>query len=443
MTSTRPLTARLAHVLPPTATVDDGELVIGGCRVSDLVAEHGTPLHIYDEAALRMQMRALVDGMRRRWPDSEVLFASKAAPIVAIYAIAASEGMAIDIAGGGELELALDAGVAPERIYFHGNAKTDAELARAIEAGVGTIIVDSDDELDRLDRLVPEGRRQRLLIRVIPGVEAETHASMNTGGADSKFGLPIARVREIVDELRGHPRLLVEGVHVHIGSQILNVDQFADAVAALAPIGGLPVYDLGGGLGIAYHEGERAPSVDDYLDTLVAAARAHLPEGVRLLIEPGRATVARAGVTAYRVVVVKRTGRHFVAVDGGMADQLEIPLTGQRCSALLANRAEEPTDAVVQLVGRQCESGDLLIDRAELPSPRVGDIVVMPATGAYSYTMANNYNGALRPAIVIVADGRARLAARREEVADLLRLHAPAAEHDWSPAASPVPATSG
>ena len=424
---------RIAHVLPPGAHADDeGRLVIGGCRVDELVAEHGTPLHIYDEAALRAQMRALVEGMRRRRPDTEVLFASKSAPLVAIYAIAASEGMSIDIAGGGELELALAAGVPAERIHFHGNAKTDAELARAIEVGIGTIIVDSEDELDRLDRLVPAGRRQRLLLRVIPGVEAETHASMSTGGADSKFGLPIPRVRELIDGLRDHDRLEIAGVHVHIGSQILNVEQFAEAVEALAPVGGLDVYDLGGGLGVAYHEGERAPSVDEYLDRLVGAAEAHLPADATLMIEPGRSAVARAGLTAYRVVVVKRSGRHFVAVDGGMADQLEIALTGQRFSAVLANRADEEPDATVQLVGRQCESGDLLIDGARLPSPRVDDIVVMPATGAYSYTMSNNYNGALRPAVVIVADGVARLAARREEVADLLRLHAPAAEHDWS-----------
>ncbi len=422
----------IAHVLPPTSEVVDGELVIGGCRVSDLVAEYGSPLHIYDEAGLRQQMRSLVAGLRSRHENSDVLFASKAAPIVAIYAIAAAEGMMIDVAGGGELELALAAGVDPANVYFHGNAKTDAELERAIEVGVGTIIVDSEDEIDRLDRLVPAGCRQQLLVRVTPGVEAETHASMNTGGSNSKFGLPPVKVRELIDSLREHPRLEIVGVHVHIGSQILNIDQFAEAVAALAPIGGLPVYDLGGGLGIAYHEGEHAPTVDEYLDRLVGAAHEYLPTSAKLLIEPGRATVARAGVTAYRVVVVKQTGRRFVAVDGGLADQLEIAMTGQRFEAVLANRADEVADTTVQLVGRQCESGDLLIDGAQLPNPRVDDIVVMPATGAYSYTMTNNYNGALRPAVVLVANGVARLAARREDVADLLRLHEPAQNQNWA-----------
>lgn len=429
----------IAHVLPPTSEVVDGELVIGGCRVSDLVAEYGSPLHIYDEAGLRQQMRSLVAGLRSRHENSDVLFASKAAPIVAIYAIAAAEGMMIDVAGGGELELALAAGVDPANVYFHGNAKTDAELERAIEVGVGTIIVDSEDEIDRLDRLVPAGCRQQLLVRVTPGVEAETHASMNTGGSNSKFGLPPVKVRELIDSLREHPRLEIVGVHVHIGSQILNIDQFAEAVAALAPIGGLPVYDLGGGLGIAYHEAEQAPTVDEYLDRLVGAAHEYLPTSAKLLIEPGRATVARAGVTAYRVVVVKQTGRRFVAVDGGLADQLEIAMTGQRFEAVLANRADEVADTTVQLVGRQCESGDLLIDGAELPNPRVDDIVVMPATGAYSYTMTNNYNGALRPAVVLVANGVARLAARREDVADLLRLHEPSLSQNW--AAEPAAAS--
>ena len=431
MTTRRSLMNRLGHVLPATAEVTNGKLRIGGIAVSELVAEYGTPLHIYDEEALRAQMRIYVDGMRQRWPNSDVLFASKAAPLVAIYAIAAAEGMAIDIAGSGELELALAAGVDPERIYFHGNAKTDYELARAIEVGVHMIVVDSEDELDRLERLVPATHKQRLLLRVIPGVDAQTHASMNTGGSDSKFGLPPARVHELIEDLRDHDRLDVVGVHVHIGSQILNTGQFAEAVAALAPIGGLKVYDLGGGLGVAYHEHEIAPSVDEYLDALIAAARKHLPADAQLLIEPGRSTVARAGVTAYRVVVVKQTGKRFVAVDGGMADQLEVPLTGVRFDAILADRADEAPDTEVQLVGRQCESGDLLIDGARLPSPRVDDIVVMPVTGAYSYTMTNNYNGALRPADVMVSNGKARLAARREEVADLLRLHEPAGGYDW------------
>lgn len=439
MTANQSSLERLADVLPPTAAADtDGELTIGGCRVSDLAAEFGTPLHIYDEASLRHQMRALVDGLHRRWPNSEAVFASKSAPILAIYAIAASEGMGIDVAGPGELELALAAGVSPELIHLHGNAKTDAELARAIEVGVGVIIVDNEAELDRLERLVPRGRRQKLLFRVMPGVDAKTHANMNTGGNDSKFGLPISVVSELIQHLAGHDRLEVAGVHVHIGSQILSVEQFASAVEALKPLGGLAVYDLGGGLGIAHHEGEQAPSVDDYLDTLIGAAERYLPADARILIEPGRSTVARSGVTAYRTVVTKETGRTFVAVDGGMADFVEVALTGQRFSALVANRATAVPNSRVQLVGRQCESGDLLIDQAELPDPRIDDVIVIPATGAYTYTMTNNYNGAARPAVVFVKDGEARLAVRRETTDDLLRLHQPALDHDWATSAVPA-----
>ena len=433
MEATQPVPNGLEHVLPSTArTTSDGELVIGGCKVVDLVAEYGTPLHIYDEEQLRQQMRAMRDGLKQRWPNSDVLFASKAAPITAIYAIAASEDLVIDVAGGGELELALSAGCQPERIYYHGNAKSDAEITRAVEVGVGLFIVDSEDELARLERIVPHGKRQQVLIRVIPGIDAETHQSMNTGGTNSKFGLPVSRVVELIEQLKDHPQIDVVGVHVHIGSQILNVEQFGQAVAALAPFGGMSVYDLGGGLGVAYHEDEHAPTVDDYLDVLVGAAKENLPANARLLIEPGRSSVARAGVSAYQVVVVKHSGRHFIAIDGGMADQLEIALTGQKFTALLANRAGDRTPSDAQLVGRQCESGDLMIDGAPVRDAQVGDVVVMPATGAYSYTMTNNYNGALRPAVVLVKDGEARLATRRETYEDLLRLHEPAGRVDWS-----------
>lgn len=419
------VTAQPANVLPETSGLMNGELTIGGCLVSDLVNTYGTPLHIYDEAGLRAQMRRLVDGMRSRWPRSEVLFASKAAPFVAMYAIAAEEGMAIDVAGQGEIELALAAGVDPARMYFHGNAKTDAEITRAVELGVGTIIIDSIDEIDRLDRLVPTGHVQHCLIRVNPGVDAETHESMNTGGSKSKFGLPLEAVVAQIERLRDHERIAIDGVHVHIGSQILNVAQFAQAVDALADVGGVDTYDLGGGLGVAYVADETAPSVDDYLDTLIDAARRNLPADAKLLIEPGRATVARAGVTVYQAVVVKSAGQNFVAVDGGMADQLEIALTGQPFSVVIANKADAEPTGTYQIVGRQCESGDLLVADAPLPDPQVGDIIVVPATGAYSYTMTNNYNGALRPPIVMARDGEARLVARRETYGDLLRLHEP------------------
>ncbi|MFD5601255.1 diaminopimelate decarboxylase [Leucobacter sp. NPDC058333] len=418
---------QLWDVLPEESTATAaGILAIGGVPVDVLAERYGTPLHIIDETGLRRQIRRFVDGLRQRWPNSEVLFASKSLPIVGMYRVAHEEGLSVDVAGGGELRLALAAGVAPERIYFHGNAKTDAELTMALEAGIGAIIVDNEDELDRLERLLE--RPQNLLLRVIPGVEAETHASQATGGEDSKFGLPMDQAHRAIERMRAHPLMRFEGVHLHIGSQILNTHQFAEAVRNISTAGTFATYDVGGGLGVTYTPGEEAPEVDAYLDSIVEAAREHLPADAKLMIEPGRAVVARAGVTLYRVVSVKRTGNVFVAVDGGMADQLDVALTHQRYEAIVADRLNEPWSESVQLVGRQCESGDLLVDGAPFPETQVGDLVVMATTGAYSYTMSNNYNGALKPAIVFVGDGEARLVARRETYEDLLALHSPAAQ---------------
>jgi diaminopimelate decarboxylase len=430
MTPTRPAPdgtrlGELWRILPEEATASgDGVLEIGGVAVTELAERFGTPLHVYDVVGLRRQIRRFVDGLSERWPDSDVLFASKSLPAVGMYRVAHEEGLSIDIAGGGELQLALAAGVDPARLFFHGNAKTDAELQMAIDAGVGTIIVDNDDELDRLERLLE--RPQRLLLRVIPGVEAKTHASQATGGSNSKFGLPMDQAERAITRMQAHPLMQFEGVHLHIGSQILETGQFAEAVAKISTVGTFSTYDVGGGLGVSYTYDEHAPSVESYLDAIVAAAKAQLPAGSRLMIEPGRSIVARAGVTLYRVTSVKRTGRTFVAVDGGLADQMDIALTQQRYEAVLADRLLEPWTETVQLVGRQCESGDLLVDGAPMPPAHVGDLVVMTATGAYAYTMSNNYNGALKPAIVFVGDGEARLVTRRETYTDLLATHAPA-----------------
>jgi diaminopimelate decarboxylase len=430
MTATRPAPegtrlGELWRILPEEATASgDGVLEIGGVAVTELAERFGTPLHVYDEAGLRRQIRRFVDGLRDRWPNSEVLFASKSLPAVGMYRIAQEEGLSVDIAGGGELQLALAAGVDPARLHFHGNAKTDAELRMALDAGIDTIIVDNDDELDRLERLLE--RPQRLLLRVIPGVEAKTHASQATGGVHSKFGLPLDQAERAIARMQAHPLMRFEGVHLHIGSQILDTAQFAEAVAKISTVGTFDTYDVGGGLGISYTYAEEAPSVESYLDAIVAAARAYLPADARLLIEPGRSIVARAGVTLYRITTVKRTGRTFVAVDGGLADQMDIALTQQRYEAIIADRLLEPWTETVQLVGRQCESGDLLVDGAPMPPARVGDLVVMAGTGAYAYTMSNNYNGALKPAIVFVGDGDARLVTRRETYDDLLATHAPA-----------------
>lgn len=415
----------LWSILPETSGVDEsGELEIGGLSVTELAQQYGTPLYLYDEEGLRRQIRRFVDGLAQRWSNSQVLFASKSFPAVGMYKLAQEEGASIDIAGGGELRMALAAGVSPERIHFHGNAKTDAELTMALTTGIDTLIVDNEDELDRLERLL--SRPQKLLLRVIPGVDAKTHASQATGGAESKFGLPMDQALAAIERMRSHPLMDFEGVHLHIGSQILEIDQFAEAVAKISTAGAFSTYDVGGGLGVRYTYTDEDPGVEAYLDSIVAAAERHLPADARLLIEPGRSIVARAGVTVYSVTSVKRTGHTFVAVDGGLADQLDVALTGQRFEAVLANRVTEEWNETVQLVGRQCESGDLLVDQAPMPDAEVGDTVALAATGAYGYTMANNYNGALKPAVVFVRDGRSRLVVRRETYEDLLACHAPA-----------------
>jgi diaminopimelate decarboxylase len=407
-----------------SSVTPDGELVIGGVGIGELAERFGTPAYLVDEAGLRGQARRLRHGLAARHPDSEVVFASKSFPCLAAYKLLAAEGLSIDVAGDGELVMALAAGVAPERMYLHGNAKTTAELTRALRAGVGTVVVDNFDDIDRLEQLA--AGPQRVLVRIIPGISPQTHESQSTGGADSKFGLPLEAAREAIARIRASDRLRLDGLHLHIGSQILDTEPFARAVEAVAALGEFPVYDIGGGLGVRYTLIEDAPSVEQYLDTVAGAARAHLPAGARLVIEPGRSMVARSCVTLYRVTTVKHTGRTFVAVDGGMADNLDAALTGQRFAAALATRMTRTPDQVVQLVGRQCESGDLLVADLPLPAPAVGDLVAMPVTGAYTYTLANNYNGALRPPVVFCRDGRAVLVAERETHDHVLALHRPA-----------------
>jgi diaminopimelate decarboxylase len=255
---------------------------------------------------------------------------------------------------------------------------------------------------------------------VTPGVTADTHAHVLTGHEGSKFGLAPAAAAELIERIEDTPRLRMQGLHVHIGSQILDVEPFAASVAPLTALGEFPIYDLGGGLGARYTYEDRPPAVGDYLDALIGAAREHLPAEAELILEPGRSMVASAGATLYRAVTVKRGARTFVAVDGGMGDNLEVALYDQRFEAGIADRLDAADGEAVTLVGRHCESGDVLIDDVRLDAPRVGDLVCVPATGAYCFTMANNYNGTRRLPVVFVADGVARLVVRRETWADLL-----------------------
>lgn len=399
-----------------TSLSESNELLIGGCLASELVSTFGTPALIIDEAALRDRARRYQDGLRSRWPNSEVIWASKSLPLTSVFRLLGQEGLGIDVAGGGELVMALAAGISPSKILVHGNAKTDDELEMAVKAGVGTIVIDNFDDIDRLERIVKG--EQAVLVRIIPGVLPDTHLANATGQDDSKFGLSISDARVAIERLKASKKLRLDGLHLHLGSQIMSTQPFIQSIEAIASLGEFSVYDLGGGLGVRYTYKDSPPSIEEYLDALIATARKYLPSTAKILIEPGRSMVADAAVTLYRVVTIKRSLRTFVAIDGGMADNLEVSLYGQRFEATVANRVGG--GELYSLVGRHCESGDILIDGVRLQDPKVGDIIAVPVTGAYCLTMANNYNGARRPPVVFCIDGLARAVVRRETYEDLL-----------------------
>jgi len=399
-----------------TSLNENKELLIGGCSTSELVAAFGTPALIIDEAALRNRARRYQDGLRSRWPNSEVIWASKSLPLTAVFRIIGEEGLGVDVAGGGELVMALAAGVNPSKIVMHGNEKTDDEIEMAVNAGVGTIVVDNFDDIDRLERIVKG--EQAVLIRIIPGVLPDTHLANATGQDDSKFGLSLSDARVAIERLKASNKLRLDGLHLHLGSQIMATEPFVESIQAIASLGEFAVYDLGGGLGVRYTYKDNPPTVEEYLDALIDTARKYLPSTAKILIEPGRSMVADAAVTLYRVVTIKRSLRTFVAIDGGMADNLEVSLYGQRFEATVANRVGGGD--LYALVGRHCESGDILIDGVQLQDPKIGDIIAVPVTGAYCLTMANNYNGARRPPVVMCKNGVARPVVRRETYEDLL-----------------------
>jgi diaminopimelate decarboxylase len=395
-------------------------LLIGGCRADEIAAEFGTPALIVSETALRERAREYLRELFARWPRSRVVFASKAFPCTAVQRVMVDEGLGLDVAGGGEIVTALRAGADPSTLVMHGNAKSDEEIAMAVESAIGLVVVDNADDVDRLEAALPEGRTQDVLVRVTPGVGADTHASVLTGQDGSKFGLGPAAAGELIGRIRHSPRLRMRGLHAHIGSQIMELEPFRACVAAVAALGEFEIYDLGGGLGARYTVDERPPGVGEYVDALVGAAREHLPATAELILEPGRSMVASAAATLYRIVTVKREAVTFVAVDGGMGDNLEVALYGQRFEAAIAGRLDAAGGEAVTVVGRHCESGDVLIHDIRLAAPRVGDLLAVPVTGAYCFTMANNYNGSRRIPVVFVADGEARLVVRRETWDDLL-----------------------
>ena len=412
---------QLSHVYPQgSAITPGGQLEIGGCNAVELAREFGTPVYVVAEDDLRARARAFVDGLSLRHADSDVLFASKAFPCTAVYRVLADEGLACDVASGGELALALRGGFDPQRIYLHGNAKSEAELREALLAGVGHVVLDSFDDFDRLERVAASmDRVQEVLIRVTPDVAGRTHAAISTGQADSKFGFGMDQAPAAIARAADTPHLRLVGLHCHIGSQLLSLAPFRRAVEALAQLGEFGVYNLGGGLGVPYTSDQEPPSISDYVAAIVDAAHASLGDGVRLLIEPGRALVANSTVTLYTVQTVKRNVSTWVAVDGGMSDNLRPMLYGSEYDAAIANRMTAPGTVRCHVAGKHCESGDVIVRDALLPDPAPGDVVVTPATGGYGHALANNYNGVPRPPVVFCRDGSARLVVRRETYDDL------------------------
>ena len=410
-------------LFPDTTAVEDGHLAVGGVPASALAEEHGTPLVVLCEATIRARARAY----REAAPDALVVYGTKAFPNVSVMRLLAEEGFGADVSTLGELRFAQQAGIGGEALVVHGNNKDDAELAEA--GAVGALVV--LDALDEVERAGAAGV-ERTLVRLTLGVEAETHEAIRTGQHGSKFGLPPEQALEVIE--RARPL----GLHVHIGSQLLDggaarltVDLLAEFAAQCRDrLGWTPeIVDLGGGLGVRTSPDEPEPPlvavfVRELLEQLESAWALHDLPRPQLILEPGRSIVGPAGVTLYRVGVVKHVSESvaWVAVDGGMSDNPRPQLYGARYTALLANRADEVTAGTYRVAGRHCESGDVLIDRVELPEPRRGDLLAVPATGAYTLGMASNYNGVPRPAAVLVADGASRIVRRRETVDDLLAL---------------------
>jgi diaminopimelate decarboxylase len=391
-----------------------GRIEVGGCDLIELASEFGTPAYVYAEDDLRERARTTIAAFAERHAnDFEVVYASKAFPCTAALRIFAEEGLSCDVASGGELHLALAAGFDPERVYMHGNNKTEAELRMALDRDVGHIIVDSFDEIDRLARLAP-GSGRRVLVRVTPGIRPDTHEKIATGQEDSKFGIPLALLPEALARCSS-AGLEVRGLHAHIGSQVFDLEVYDTLADVLTAAGEFPVVNMGGGFAVAYTRDQSPPPAGAYAEAMLE----RLPAGVKVLCEPGRSLVANAGVSIYTVGTVKEVPgvRTYVGVDGGMSDNIRPMLYDAVYEAEVADRVGDSTPC--RLVGMHCESGDVLIEEASLEQPRVGDVVVTPATGAYGHAMASNYNGVPRPPVVFCRDGDARVVVRRETYEDL------------------------
>jgi diaminopimelate decarboxylase len=418
--SNRPISRNL---LPDSARHIGGSLDVGGCDVIELSNTFGTPVLIYDEEQLVDRCNEAVAAF-----PGGVAFASKAFLCRAMARIAHEAGMKIDVATGGEVSVALAAGVPAARLVFHGNNKSEAELAYAIAEGVGQIVVDSFDEMDRIEAVVEPGvKTPSVLIRLNPGVEAHTHEYLQTGVVDSKFGFPLADglAERAIARAKSSISMDFSGLHLHVGSQVFDVGSFGGAIEAVAPIAkraDAEELSVGGGLGVAYVAGERAATISDWADVVHRIAQDCGLEAT-ITAEPGRAIVASAAVTAYTIGTIKDVPgiRTYVSVDGGMSDNPRPVLYGSGYEAFLARSVDADRPRRVRIVGKHCESGDIIVREAAVPADiEVGDVLCTPVTGAYGHSMGSNYNKVLRPPVVFVRDGSARVVVERETYADLL-----------------------
>ncbi len=432
-------TTDLDAVLPMTAEVIDDHLFIGGVDMVELARTQGTALYVFDEADIRRRMKSYLKAFRDRYENFDIIYASKAFLNKEIVRIVADEGLCLDVSGGGELACAMAAGFDAQHVFMHGNNKTPQELEEAISAGVGCIVVDSLIELERIsDIAARHGVEQNIYLRITPGVEADTHAYIRTGCEDSKFGFTMRDdfALECVGRAIETPHVHLSGLHCHIGSQIFELDSFREAVQVMVEFMArirdeynyvIEELDLGGGLGIAYTSDDEPSTIDDLAEILIDAVKEFCAEYEltlpRLLVEPGRSLVANAGVTLYTVGTIKTLEgiRTFVAVDGGMSDNIRTALYQANYEPVIANKAGQPRTKIVTIAGKHCESGDAVVIDMPLQEPEVDDIVCVFGTGAYCSTMASNYNGQPRPAVVFVRDGDARVVTRRETYEDLLK----------------------
>lgn len=431
-------TMELGACLPMTAEVIDDHLYIGGVDMVELAHEYGTALYVYDEADLTHRMNTYLEAFRSRYPNSDVAYASKAFLNKAAARLAQEAGLCLDVSGGGELAIAQAVGFPMERVIVHGNNKTPQELREAIQAGVGRIVADSRIEIARISAIAQElGVEQEIYMRITPGVEADTHEYIRTGCEDSKFGFTMREdfAFECIKTALEAPNVHLAGLHMHIGSQIFALHSFGEAIDVMMEFISrikdhynyeIDEVDVGGGLGIAYTAEDKPATIDEFAEatvsSLVAACEKYGVKQPRLLTEPGRSMVATPGVTLYTIGILKTLPgiRKYVAIDGGMSDNVRTALYHADYEPVVANKAGQPRTEIVTICGKHCESGDAVAIDRPLQHPDLDDIICVFGTGAYCHSMSSNYNGQPRPGIVFVKDGQARLVTRRETYADLM-----------------------